>query len=84
MSLSDTNKKTEEMIVAGFRKMPAWKKLELLSQMTDMCRQLALAGLRSRHPGESQTWLKCHLAARILDRLSVVKAYGWDPETEGY
>lgn len=84
MILSDTNPVSEKILIEGFRKMPAWRKLELLSQMVDTCRLFALAGLRKRYPEASDGELKRRLASCFLERSLVMKAYGWDPDREGY
>lgn len=82
--ISDTPAKVEKILIEGFRKMPAWRKLQLLSQMTQACRQLALAGLRRRYPKAGEKELRRRLAAVLLDRDFVIKVYGWDPDKEGY
>lgn len=66
------------------RQMPPWRKMELVCGMWDLCCQLALAGLRRRHPQMSEEELQRRLPAMLLPPELVLKAYGWDPRVEGY
>ena len=46
--------------------------------------EMALAGIRMRHPEASDRELRLRLAALRLDRGTMVRVFGWDPEREGY
>lgn len=81
---SDTDEKTEQVLLELVRAMPAWKKLEQVESLTEACRQFSLSGLRSRYPRASEEELRKRLAALVFDREIVMKAYEWDPEKEGY
>jgi len=80
----DTHPEAEKVLIELLRKAPAWKKLKMLSQITTMCRELALSGLRRRYPEGDEEEMKKRLAALVLPRQMVIKAYNWDPEKEGY
>ena len=66
------------------RATPDWKKIEQVCALSDMARALTMAGLRERYPNASEDELKKRYAALVLDRETVIEAYGWDPEVEGY
>lgn len=83
MRQQDTHPKAEKVLIELLRNVPAWKKCEQVSQMVEACRQLSLAGLRSRYPKATEDELRKRLAALWLDRETVIKIYGWDPEKEG-
>lgn len=45
---------------------------------------LALAGIRQRHGALDERELRLRLYALRLDREDMIRAFGWDPELEGY
>lgn len=81
---SDTHPEAERVLIDLLRKASAWRKLEMVSQITTTCRELALSGLRRRYPVSSDEELKKRLAALVLPRQMVICAYNWDPDKEGY
>jgi len=64
--------------------MSAAQKLAVVSQLILGADELATAGIRMRHPGASGRELELRLGALRLDRDTMVRVFGWDPETEGY
>ncbi|MEW6213407.1 MAG: hypothetical protein AB1631_34245, partial [Acidobacteriota bacterium] len=59
---SDTDEKTERVLIELLRAVPAWKKLEQVEELTDTSRQLTLSGLRKRYPQASNEELRLKLA----------------------
>jgi len=59
------------------------QKFALVGALTRNVRQLALAGIRSRQPGIDEREAMLRLAAMSVDRATLVKAFGWDPEGAG-
>jgi hypothetical protein len=49
----DTDPEAERVQLAIYRDMPAWRKFEIVGEEIRLSRQLALAGLRARHPDAS-------------------------------
>ncbi len=47
---SDTSPETERVLFAMLREMPPWRKLEMVAQLNQTVRELALSGLRERYP----------------------------------
>ena len=82
--LTDTSPEAERVMIELIRRAPVWKRIAQASELTRMCRQLAMADLRRRHPQASEDELRCRLAARTLPREDVIRVYGWDPERDGY
>ncbi|MEW6007504.1 MAG: hypothetical protein AB1595_05065 [bacterium] len=80
----DTQPEAERVLIELLRKAPAWRKIEMVSQITTTCRELALIGLRRRYPEANDDELKKRLAALVLPREIVIRAYNWNPEKEGY
>jgi len=81
---TDTSPEAERVLIAGLRGMSPAQRLRLANDMTRTCRALSLAGLRIRYPGAAEAEIRRRLAALWLDRDSVRRVYGWDPEVEGY
>jgi hypothetical protein len=80
----DTDPEVERMMIELARATPVWKKFEQVSDMGEACRQMAMIGLKERYPQASDEELRLRLAALTLDRETMIKVYGWDPEVEGY
>jgi hypothetical protein len=83
-SFEDTDEATERKLIELTRALSDEKRLNLLFSMIETGRQLSLAGLKSRYPQASEEEVKKRYAALVLDRETVMKIYGWDPEKEGY
>ena len=77
---SDTPKEVEDLLIDIYRRMPAWRKIELVEDANRTARQLAWAGLRSRHPDESDARLRRRLLDLVLGEEVALAAYG--PGTE--
>jgi hypothetical protein len=77
---TDTDSAIEAMRIAGFRQMTPAQKFALAGALTHNIRQLALAGIRLRHPGIGEREAMLRLAAMSIDRATMVQAFGWDPE----
>jgi hypothetical protein len=50
----DTSAEAEAVMLEIYRKMPAWRRLELLDEACALSMELARAGLRRRHPDASE------------------------------
>jgi hypothetical protein len=77
---SDTSPETERILFAMLRDMPAWRKLELVAQLNQAVRELALSGLRERYPQADEAEIRRKLADLVLGSELAEKAYG--PVTE--
>ena len=78
--LTDTDSAIEALRIAGFRQMTPAQKLALAGALTRNVRQLALAGIRLRHPGIDDREAMLRLAAMSTDQATMVRAFGWDPQ----
>lgn len=63
---SDTTQEAEQVQVKIWRSMSPLQKAQLTSAVTQGATDLALAGLRSRHPGASSRELRIRLALMTL------------------
>lgn len=73
---SDTPAEVEQRLVEIYRCMPSWRKIELVEDAIRTARQLAFAGLRSRHPGESEARLRRRLLDLVLGEEITCDVYG--------
>jgi len=80
----DTSPEVEGIMIEGYRKMPAWKKLQQVLELTQLVRQLAMNDIRRRYSLADDQERKLRMASRWLDPELMKKAFAWDPEKEGY
>lgn len=73
---ADTTPEAEAVLIEIYRHMPAWRKLELVEDGIRTARLLAMTGLRSRHPGESEARLRRRLLGLVLGEEIAVRVYG--------
>lgn len=81
---SDTTPEAEAILIEGYRRMPVWKKLQQVNELTELVRQLAMNDIRRRHPQADERELRLRLASRSIEPELMRKAFGWDPDKEGY
>ncbi|MBC7911670.1 MAG: hypothetical protein H7Y30_14285 [Pyrinomonadaceae bacterium] len=81
---SDTTPEAQHMLFQMMRQVPVWKRLALTCEMIQATRKLMLADLRRHFPQASEEELRRRLIARLLSPDEVRRAYGFDPEQEGY
>jgi hypothetical protein len=80
----DTDPTVERYLFDRLRRLPSWRKAEMLSASTCAAYELALAGLRQRYPSASATEVRKRYAALVLGREASMALFGWDPEREGW
>ncbi len=76
----DTSSEAIQVLLRLNRQMPPWRKLELLGQLNQMARMLALSDIRTKHPTASESQLKRLLADRLLGPELAARAYGPLPD----
>jgi hypothetical protein len=80
----DTPPEIERIIIEGYRKMSAAQKLQIMQDLMRTAQLLALSEIQRRHPNASKRELQLRLASRWIEPELMRKAFGWDPEVEGY
>lgn len=60
------------------------QKLHAIGELTRAADQIAMAGIRLRHPEASSREILLRLAALKYLRDLMVRAFGWDPRAAGY
>jgi hypothetical protein len=81
----DTHPDVEERLVQGYRSMSPQEKLQRVVSLNRALDELAQARLRERY-GEnpSERDIRLRLAARYLDRETMIKVFHWDPDEHGF
>lgn len=81
----DTPPEIEEILLEGYRRMPPIAKLWQVFDLNRTAQQMAAMRIQARYgPDLSERELRLRLAALWLDRETMIEAFGWDPEIEGY
>jgi hypothetical protein len=62
----DTGPEAQRVLIELLRQAPVSRKLEMSGQMNAAARQLALQGVRARHPGATEAQLQRYLADLLL------------------
>ena len=81
---SDTSPDAQRMQFELMRRLSPSQKLALAFELTDTMRNLVLADLRHRFPDANPAEIRRRFIARVLSREDVIRAYGFDPQSEGY
>ena len=72
----DTPPDTERVLFALLRQMPPWRKLEMVAQLNQTGRELALVGLQMRYPNATRNELHRRLADIVLGEELAARVYG--------
>jgi hypothetical protein len=81
---NDTHPAIEAFLVEGYRRMSPSEKLARVASLSRAVRELALADVRRAHPQAGSRELALRVASRCLDAETMRRAFGWDPDVEGY
>ena len=75
----DTSAEVDEMLFTSLGEAPAWRKWQLMAQLNRAARQLALSGLRRRHPDASPKKLQGLLANLLFGSELANRLYDFEP-----
>lgn len=81
---TDTSEEIERLQIAAWRTWTPAEKLARMVAMTRRLQEIQLAEIRRRHPHADDWELKLRLASRRLEPELMRRAFGWDPDVEGY
>ncbi|MCD6286922.1 MAG: hypothetical protein J7M39_13515 [Anaerolineae bacterium] len=79
----DTHPEVEALLLAAWRQMTPHEKLDRVFRMRETVVSFAMAGLRMRHPDETEPQLRRRLAALLVGEDLAARAYG-PVEEPGY
>lgn len=80
MSMADTSPQADARYHELLRRMPPEKRLEAAMRLSQAVRELALAGIRARHPGADERELRVRLAVRLYGRDCARRLFGHVPD----
>ena len=80
---SDTHPEAMKVWLDCIRKKTPGEKVAAVFEMNEMLMRLAEAGVRKLYPNADEREVFLRVAARRLDRETMIRAYGWDPEAHG-
>ena len=78
--MADTDPKAFEVLLDLQRRMSPGEKLAAVFELSAFLMGLAEENERHRRPQAGERELFLRAAARRLDRQTMIRAYGWDPE----
>jgi len=82
---SDTSPEAERILLEGYRRMSPTDRLGRVLALNRALEQLAEARIRATHgPDLPERELRLRLAALRLDRDTMIRVFGWDPQEKGY
>ncbi len=84
MEPSDTSPEAEAFLVEGYRRMSPTDKLRRVASLNRALVQLASARIRAQYGDIPEHEMRLRLGALRLGRETMVAAFGWDPEVEGW
>jgi hypothetical protein len=76
----DTDPRALEVFLSLQREMSVSQKIATVFELSGMLLQLSEAGVRRSYPNAGEREVLLRVAARHLDRETMIRAYGWDPE----
>lgn len=80
----DTSPEVERIMIEGYRKMSAARKLQIMQDLMNTAYLLALGDIKRKHPKADRRELMLRLASRRIEPELMQKAFGWNPQVEGY
>ena len=78
---TDTDPQALDVFLECQRRMTASEKVQGMLDLTRMVFETAEAEVRRQHPGIDEREAFLRTAARHLDRETMMRVYGWEPES---
>ena len=76
----DTTPKALEVFIELHRRMTPGQRVAQVFEMAGFMEGLQRSSVRSMYPGADEREVFLRVAARRLDRETMIKVYGWDPD----
>ncbi|HEX7670407.1 MAG TPA: hypothetical protein VF395_12515 [Polyangiaceae bacterium] len=80
----DTDPRAARVLLDGYRRMSPEQKLARVVDLTLTSRRLAETRIRAQYPEASEREVALRLAALTLGGELTRRAFGWEPEREGW
>ena len=76
----DTDPKALELYIELHRKMTPGERIARAFELTTFNQALQWSSVRTMYPDADEREIFLRVAARRLDRETMIRAYGWDPD----
>jgi hypothetical protein len=80
----DTHPDIERMQIEAYRRMSPAEKFRRIENLNRMLEMLARADIERRYPDAEERERRLRVAARRIPAELMRRAFGWDPDKEGY
>jgi hypothetical protein len=80
----DTHPRTAHVLLEGYRRMSPADKLAIVEDLNRATAQLAEARVRVQYPDATEREVCLRVASLRMGRDLMIRAFGWDPEREGW
>lgn len=80
IDMNDTSQAADARYHELLRRLPPERRLETAMKLSRAVRELAIAGIRQRHPGLDERELQVRLAALLYGRKAAVRLFGTVPD----
>jgi hypothetical protein len=80
----DTHPEIERMQIEAYRRMTPAERFRKIEGLNLSAQAMSLGDIRRRHPDASEREMQLRLASRSIPANLMRKAFGWDPDREGY
>jgi hypothetical protein len=78
----DTTPAAQEKQFELMSRLSPGERLKLAFELTETTRKLVIADLRYRYPDADEAMIRRKFIARMLPREDVIRAFGFDPQSE--
>jgi hypothetical protein len=82
--MEDTPEEIERRWLEGLRQRTPESRFRRVGELMEMHQQCAETETRRRHPDATEREIKLRVASRRIPADLMRRAFGWDPDTEGY
>ena len=79
----DTSPQVDRRLFDRLHDMTEAQRIRQLDSAIHFAEEIAVAGICARHPLASPEDVRLRLIAQHLDRSTMMRVYGWDPDREG-
>ena len=80
----DTHPEIERLWIDGLRRRTPAQRFHRIGELNATLQRLAEIETRQRHPDAPEREIRLRVAARRLPAELMRRAFGWDPDREGY
>ena len=80
----DTRPTAEKVWIEGLGRMSLREKARVIEALHRAAWAMALEGVKLRHPEAGEEEIRLRLGALRIPRELMIRAFGWDPEKEGW